>query len=213
MKILLGAVIAIGAMAALGVLIWRLFSRRQEIPCPAWLYWMVELDNPFAKANTARAIVETLQLKPGMAVLDAGCGPGRLTLPLARAVGPQGKVCALDLQPEMLERTRKKTNEAGLENVEFRQAGLGQIDLGGNNLDRAILVTVLGEIPQREEALQAIFRALKPGGILSITETLFDPHYQRRKTVIALAEKAGFQKKAGYGNRLAYTLHFSKPSQ
>ena len=56
-----------------------------------------------------------------------------------------------------------------------------------NNFDRALLVTVLGEIPDRDAALRAIFDALKPGGILSITEILRDPHYQRRTTVLRLA--------------------------
>src|SRR5512134_1409969 len=61
-------------------LIWRLSSRRHSLPCPSWLGWMVEMDNPFTKVNRARVIVGLLGLAPGMKVLDAGCGPGRLTL-------------------------------------------------------------------------------------------------------------------------------------
>lgn len=76
-------------------LIWRLSSRRHELPCPSWLGWMVEMDNPFTKVNRARTIVGLLGLTPGKKVLDAGCGPGRLTLPLAEIVGPQGQVLAL----------------------------------------------------------------------------------------------------------------------
>ncbi|MEO5363401.1 MAG: class I SAM-dependent methyltransferase, partial [Magnetococcus sp. DMHC-8] len=69
---------------------WRFASRRQNLPCPVWLRWLVELDNPFTKTNRATFIVETLQLTKGMTVLDAGCGPGRLTVPLACGVGPEG---------------------------------------------------------------------------------------------------------------------------
>ena len=83
---------------------------------------MVESDNPFTKVNCAKTIVEHLNVKPGMSVLDAGCGPGRLTLPLAEAVGPQGSVMALDLQEGMLSRVREKVQNAGLQNVEFLQA-------------------------------------------------------------------------------------------
>jgi len=79
--------------------------------------------------------------------------------------------------------------------------------------DRALLVTVLGEIPDREGALGSIFAALKPGGVLSITEIVFDPHFQRRATVSRLAREAGFVEKAFFGNRIAYTLHLSKPVQ
>ena len=55
------------------------------------------MDNPFTKVNRAQTIVGLLGLAPGMKVLDAGCGPGRLTLPLAKTVGPQGEVLALDI--------------------------------------------------------------------------------------------------------------------
>jgi hypothetical protein len=53
---------------------------------------------------------------------------------------------------------------------------------------------------------------LKPGGILSITEVIFDPHFQRQATVAALAQAAGFRHKALFGHRLAYTMHLEKPA-
>src|SRR5690349_21980666 len=106
--ILLGLAGLIGLVAV----IWRVGSRRRSLPCPVWLRWLVELDNPFTKTNRAAVIIEHLSLQPGMVVLDAGCGPGRLTIPVARLVGEQGAVVALDLQPGMLERTRKKAQAA-----------------------------------------------------------------------------------------------------
>ena len=192
-------------------LIWRLASRRQELPCPSWLGWMVEMDNPFTEVNRAAIIVEHLGLELGMRVLDAGCGPGRLTLPLAAAVGPQGQVFALDIQEEMLSRTRGKVLSAGLDNVEYIRAGLGEGKLPSEHFDRALLVTVLGEIPDQASALQEIYRALKPGGILSVTEVIFDPHFQRQARVEQLAEAAGFRKHDRFGRKLAYSLHFQKP--
>ena len=197
---------------ALAALLWRLFSRRREIPCPTWLGWMVERDNPFTKVNRARTIVALLDIWPGMKVLDAGCGPGRLTLPLAEAVGPQGEVMALDLQEGMLARVRAKVQSAGLQNVSFLHARLGKGKLPQSCFDRAVLVTVLGEIPDQAAALQEIHSALKPGGILSVTEVIFDPHFQRRETVVRLAEAAGFKEKSFFGKKLAYTLHLEKPS-
>jgi len=85
--ILLGLVGLIGLVAV----IWRIGSRRRSIPCPVWLRWLVELDNPFTKTNQAAVIVERLELEPGMAVLDAGCGPGRLAIPIARPFGRKAK--------------------------------------------------------------------------------------------------------------------------
>jgi len=173
---------------------------------------MVELDNPFTKTNRAAIIIEHLDVRPGMSVLDAGCGPGRLTIPLARAVGTQGKVVALDIQQGMLDRAGEKARTADLDNIRFVQAGLGTGALESEHFDRAVLVTVLGEIPEREIALKEIFRAMKPGGILSVTEIIFDPHFQRRSTVSRLACAAGFREQAFYGNRVAFTLNLERPA-
>lgn len=197
---------------AIGTILWRLASRRQSLPCPVWLRWLVELDNPFTKTNRAAYIVETLALSRGMTVLDAGCGPGRLTVPLARSVGPTGRVVALDIQPGMLARARTRTETAGLTNVEFVAAALGGGSLPDNDFDRAVLVTVLGEIPDRAAALAELFTVLKPGGFLAIVEVIFDPHFQSRRTVTDLAVSVGFHDRAFFGHRWAYVIHFEKPN-
>ncbi len=199
----------IGLVILIGVT-WRLASRRHSIPCPVWLRWLVELDNPFTKTNRAAVITDHLDLKPGMTVLDAGCGPGRLTIPIAQRVGKDGVVVALDIQPGMLKRAREKAQGVHVTNIQFVEAGLGQGALEHDRFDRAVLVTVLGEIPNREAALKEIHGALKSGGILSVTEIIFDPHFQSRGTVTRLAEAAGFKERAFFGNRIAYTLHLEK---
>jgi SAM-dependent methyltransferase len=207
--ILLGLVGIIGLVAV----IWRVGSRRRSVPCPVWLRWLVELDNPFTKTNRAAVIVERLELEPGMAVLDAGCGPGRLAIPIARQVGPQGEVVAMDIQAGMLERAREKAAAANLANIRFLEGGLGEGKLGRNRFDRSVLVTVLGEIPDRQAALGEIFDALKPGGILSVTELIFDPHFQSRSTVERLARSVGFRERAFHGSRIAFTLSLQKPHE
>ena len=193
------------------LLTYVVLSRVRSMPCPIWLSWLVELDNPFTKTNRAATIIQHLGLEPGMAVLDAGCGPGRLTVPAARQVGPDGSIVAADIQPGMLRRAKDKTDAAGLTNVRFIQTALGEGKLERNKFDRALLVTVLGEIPDQEPALREIFSALKAGGILSVTEIVFDNHYQSRETVQRLAAACGFREKAFFGNRLAFTLHLERP--
>lgn len=190
---------------------WRLVSNRHSIPCPAWLGWLVELDNPLARAARAREIIDHLDLEPGMTVLDFGCGTGRVSLPLARRLGPGGRLVAADMQQGMLARTAARLQAEGLDNVELLLAAAGEDKLGDARFDRVLLVSVLGEIPDRETAMAQLYRALKPGGILSVTETLFDPHYQTRSAVTRLATAAGFVEEAAYGNTLAYTLHLVRP--
>jgi len=83
MKIL----IAITILLIVGWLLWRFYSNRQNLPCPTWLSWMIELDNPFAKAHKANEIIKALPLRNDINILDIGCGPGRvftILLPLSQ---------------------------------------------------------------------------------------------------------------------------------
>lgn len=118
---------------------------------------------------------------------------------------------AVDIQAGMLARAREKAQASDLTNIEFVHAAAGDGKLGREKFDRALLVTVLGEIPDRKTALKELFDALIPGGVLSVTEIVFDPHFQSRKTVLHLAGEVGFQEKDFFGNRLAYTLNLKKP--
>jgi 2-polyprenyl-3-methyl-5-hydroxy-6-metoxy-1,4-benzoquinol methylase len=204
-------VLTLGALALIAILGWSFKSRRHSIPCPSWLGWLVELDNPLFRNNRAAAIVAGLGLRPGMAVLDAGCGPGRLTIPMAREVGPAGRVTALDLQAGMLRKAAEKAKSAGLSNIAFKQADIAGGVSGEAAFDRATLVTVLGEVPDKRAALEAIFAALKPGGILAITEVVADPHFQPRASVVRLAESVGFRERSRSGGSLSYTLYCEKP--
>ena len=192
---------------------WRLASRRTSLPCPPWLAPLVELDNPIAKDYNASSIIRRLDLSPGMKVLDAGCGPGRVTIPLGKAIGIQGQVVAVDIQSRMLDRAREKARAAGLTNIRFQQLAIEAGRLDPAEFDRVLLVTVLGEIPDRDGAFREIYRALKPGGILSVTEIMIDPRYQSRKTILQLSASAGFREKAFFGNRFAFTLHLEKPTK
>lgn len=204
----------LGLMAFIIIeIIWRAWSRHESRPCPTWLGWLVELPNPFANANRSSTVIDLLELQPGMQVLDAGCGPGRLTLPIAQKIGPTGTITAVDMQRGMLQKVKDRARFMRLQNIIYLQAGLGEGKLDKDKYDRALLVTVLGEIPKklREAAMKELFDALKPQGILSVTETIFDPHYQSKKTIRRLATEVGFRERKMIGNWLTFTIHFEKP--
>jgi len=189
---------------------WRLLSRRRVIPCPSFLVWLLE--NPVMEAVAgSAALMKRAGVETGMRVLDAGCGPGRLTIPLARRVGSKGEVVAVDVQSSMLSKLRDRLERERLTNVQIIHAALGTGALGPNRFDRAFLVTVLGEIPEQENALREIFDHLHPGGILSVTEVLPDPHYQRRSAVQRLARRTGFEAELVYHNFRSYTMNLTRP--
>jgi ubiquinone/menaquinone biosynthesis C-methylase UbiE len=199
------ALLVLGAVSALAM-VWRYGG----LPCPWWLVPLLE--NPYVeRVAGASTLIERAGIGPGMRVLDAGCGPGRLTLPVARRVGAGGRVLAVDVQPRMLQILARRAREAGFANVEILRARLGEGALPREAFDVALLVTVLGEIPLRLTALREIHGALRPGGVLSLTEVLPDPHYQPLARVRALAREAGFHERSLASGWLSYTLELSRP--
>jgi ubiquinone/menaquinone biosynthesis C-methylase UbiE len=191
---------------------WRYAARRRQLPCPSWLAWLLE--NPFTDSVAGtQTTLDRIGLRPGERGLDVGSGPGRLSLPAARRVGPTGHIVALDIQPEMLARLRRRADQAGLTNLVAQQGDIADRNsLPSEDFDRAWLVTVLGEIPDQAAALRNLYRVLKPGGTLSITEIFPDPHYQSRTTVLRLGREAGFVPTQYWGTPLAFTQNFVKPS-
>ncbi len=158
----------------------------------------------------SRTLLERAGLAPGMRVLDAGCGPGRLTIPAAERVGPEGEVVALDVQTAMLDRLSERILSRGLTNVRLVLGGIGEGLLEQDAFDRAFLVTVLGEVPDRERAVRELYGSLRPGGVLSVTEVLPDPHYQSQASLRRLGEVCGFRVGQTFGTALVYTLNLVK---
>jgi SAM-dependent methyltransferase len=204
---LLAAVaLLIGGLVAI-CLVWRYAA----LPCP---WWMVPLlENPyFQLVAGAELLMDRAGIGPGMAVLDAGCGPGRLTVPIARRVGRAGRVLAIDRQPRMLRRLQRRIATHGVANVETILGGLGEALLPADRFDVALLVTVLGEIPDKAAALREIRHALRAGGVLSVTEVLPDPHYQTLARVRTLAAAAGLTEHRLFEGRAGYTLNLVRDS-
>ncbi len=199
---ILGAIIAVS-------IAWRYLSRVGSLPCPSWLAWTLEL-NYMEKHGGQNATIDALELAAGMRVADVGCGPGRLTFRIADRVGPDGEVVAVDIQQKMLARLERRIVEKGVSNVRPLLAGAGEGKIPREHFDRALLVTVLGEIPDRENALREIHGALKRDGVLVITEIVGDPHYQRLKTVRALTETTGFEIATIRRKTFSYTAQLHK---
>lgn len=212
MQYLLYILVGICFLFLFYLLAWRILSRVINLPCPPGYIFLLE--SPLInRVAGAQKLIELAGVKEGMHVLDAGCGPGRITIPAAEVLRESGKVTAFDMQPGMLARLEKRLAAVNLTNVEVIQGRFGDGLLGTNRYDRVFLVSVLGEIPDQGSALSEIFQALVPGGILSLTEVLPDPHYQSRSSSVQLAERMGFLIEKVHKGWRSYTLNLKKPQE
>jgi ubiquinone/menaquinone biosynthesis C-methylase UbiE len=201
----------LAAFAAIG-LAWRWASRKWTLPCPALLAG--SLESPFFQRFNGTAVtLDRLGLRPGLRVLEIGPGPGRLLIPAAQRVLPGGEAVGIDIQPKMIERLKARAAAAGVSNLVAILGDATHAHVPAGTFDLAFLCTALGEVPDRAAVLAQCHRALKPGGVLSITELAGDPHYQWRGTVRRLAEAAGFRFKSVQGSWLRYTAEFVKPDE
>jgi ubiquinone/menaquinone biosynthesis C-methylase UbiE len=111
----------------------------------------------------------------------------------------------------MIERLKTRAQTANVKNLTAILGDATQPVVAEGSFDVSFIVTTLGEIPNRSAVLEQCFRALKPGGVLSITEMLPDPHYQSRATVKRLAEEAGFRLQSVQGGAWLFTANCVKP--
>ena len=120
-------------------------------------------------ANSA-AYLEPL-LRPGMSLLDIGCGPGTLTIDLARRVAP-GRVLGIDASGEVLEGARERVAEAGVD-VELAVGDVYHLDLPDDSFDVVHAHQVLQHLTDPVAALREMRRVARPGGIVAVRDADF----------------------------------------
>ena len=114
--------------------------------------------------------LDAIDLRPGMIVADVGAGTGYFSLRMARRVGPDGKVYANDIQPEMLEKLRANAQREKLANIETVLGSEADPKLPAGKIDVVLLVDVYHEFSQPQQMLQHIRAALKQDGRLILLE-------------------------------------------
>lgn len=144
----------------------RLYPREalEGMPSVA-IDWALGVGDPIAGAN----------LVAGETVLDVGCGGGIDAILAARAVGPSGSVSGIDLLEEMCDRARTAAAAAGVSGwTEFRPGAMEDIPFPDASFDVVVSNGVLNLSTRKSRALAEIFRVLRPGGRMSITDLVVD---------------------------------------
>jgi len=108
-------------------------------------------------------------LSPGMKLLDVGCGPGTITVGLAKAVAP-AEMIGVDMAETVLEQGRSAAKTAGVRNARFERADAAALPYAAHTFDAIFAHTLLEHVPAPLDALHEMKRVLKPGGIIGVRD-------------------------------------------
>lgn len=130
--------------------------------------WLVRGDRE--EQERCSLLLANLGVKPGMTICDMGCGNGFYALQLAKMVGPDGRILAVDIQPEMLELLKVRAAKKQIANIEPILGELHDPKLPGGEIDLLLLVDVYHEFSHPEQMLAAMRRSLSPTGLIALLE-------------------------------------------
>jgi ubiquinone/menaquinone biosynthesis C-methylase UbiE len=133
-------------------------------------YGPVETSALARRTAAGHAAFFTAHLKPGMRVVDCGCGPGSITLGLAEAIGPTGSAVGFEVEQSLVDWGNRLKKESGRDNVEFQLGHCYELPFADNSFDAALISAVLGNLRDPARGLREVFRILKPGGLLGVKE-------------------------------------------
>lgn len=188
------AVAMVTLLTAAGVAAHQLASR----PAPDWIQ---RLERPERVAGLQiEYIIAKLDLRPGQVVADMGAGPGVLSLPIARAVSPGGKVYAVDIDQAFIDHIAMRAREQTLTNVRPVLGTFTDPALPAQDVDVALFHDVLHHIQDRGGYLRATAKYVKPGGRVAIVELspTTGSHKDEPALTVSKAQARAWMEDAGF---------------
>lgn len=160
--------------------------------CPWWCAWF-SIDNPLRRLVHDPQRIVGPYVQPGMTVLDVGCGTGWFSIPMARMVGDQGRVMAVDLQEQMLGMLRRRAERAGVAGrIQLHKCEQDRLGIAVQ-ADFALAFAMVHEVPDQRRLLGEIQSCLKPGGKLLLGEPPLHVSGKKFANEVAISREVGFK--------------------
>jgi ubiquinone/menaquinone biosynthesis C-methylase UbiE len=163
--------------------------------CPWWLGYT--FDNPLRRLVHNTDVILGRFVEPGQTVVDIGCGLGYFSIALAKIVGPSGKVIALDVQSQMIQRAKRRAECQGVANrIDFRICSANELGVK-DPVDFVLAFWVVHEVADPQNLLIEVRSFLQPRGQLLIVEPKGHVSASRFSGTVELARKTGFKTSQG----------------
>jgi ubiquinone/menaquinone biosynthesis C-methylase UbiE len=181
---------------------------REDRVCPWWLAY--SFDNPLRRfLHDPQALLGPF-IREGMTVADIGCGMGYFSIAMAKMVGDEGVVIAVDLQQKMLDRMRKRAEKADVAS-RIRSVLVTEDDIGIKEpVDFVLAFWMVHEVPDIPRFLSRVFPVLKEAGKFLIAEPKMHVPNRKFQETLEYARSAGFQISAAPDIRISRAVILSK---
>ncbi len=176
--------------------------------CPWWGGYFI--DNPLRRLLHNPEQIVGPYLRAGMTVMDFGCGMGFFSIAMARLVGPQGTVIAVDVQPQMLAVLSRRAKKAGV--IQQIRPHLCRPDSLGIDepVDFVLAFYAAHEVADLRRLFGELHKCLRPGCSILLVEPIVHVNAQEFRQMLATAEQLGFGASAGPRVRLSHSALLTK---
>jgi len=180
-----------------------------EHVCPWWMGYLI--DNPLRRLIHNPEKILGPYVKPEMTVIDVGCGMGFFSIAMAKMVGDQGQVIAVDLQQKMLDGMRRRAEKAGVAaRIHAHRCEADNLNID-TEADFVLAFAMVHEVPDTKRLLSQVYACLKPGGKFLVAEPRLHVPTSSFQRMLEIAAAVGFWQSAEQPQvRRCYAVVFVK---